>query len=220
MLAPFFTADAWHDGDRTFFVEATAYPGSGRLIITGLKNNDPDDGQIDVWNPRGYTFSALEKAIFWLESQQSTNWFQALPCGPQRLDLKRRVLINMEAVPGRKDKVERETLADVHIHFPQHLGSWKTGCAIVVALAQLMRGSRTKVKAWYTGCVQPCGRIFPMPGEEKEVTRQDFDVLVVPEYPGDEKWGYPKNIPEGKRVLGCAHASDVVKYIYRPEMFS
>jgi hypothetical protein len=203
--APFFTAHSWYNNDTITQVEATAYPGSGRLIITGLEQNDPKKGYIDTWNPRSCTYAALQRAMHYLESQQEERWFQQLPSGPRRLDLKRRMLI--------KDR--DEYLADIHIHFPQDIGSPTVGLAIAVALAQLMRGRKTKLRAWYRGCVQTCGTIFPVRACEEEVTREDVDVLIVPECMGDGKFGHPKNVPEGAQTVGFAFAAPVIEYIYQ-----
>lgn len=197
-------------------------PGSGRVIITGLEHLEIQEGQEVPASSRAKqaTRSALMRAIMWLTAQQDSEWFQGLPEGPRRYDIHRRVLIYGEE-KGRTGRVRRgaprEEPADMHVHFPLGTGSWLHGLAICVALAESMRGCRTKLTALYVGGVKTCGSLVRLHAQEETITREDFDVLIVPELPGQQKLGLPRSVPQGKQVVGFSHARQVLEYIFQED---
>jgi hypothetical protein len=213
----------WFGGDGVRDVECALMPGSGRIIITGLEEPDLLDGEEMSASSRAKaaTRSALMRAMQWLSAQQNTEWFRRLPEGPRRYDIKRGVLLIGEE-KGRTGRVRRggprEEPADMHVHFPLgRTGSWLHGLAICVALAESMRGCRTKLTALYAGGVEGCGSLVELHAQEETIKRDDFDVLIVPELPGEQKLGFPRSVPQGKQVVGFSHARQVLEYILQKD---
>lgn len=169
---------------------------------------------------KGATRGALLQVIQWLSLEQDSEWFQGLPGGPRRLDLNRRVIVYGEE-KGRAGRVKRgaprEEPADIHLHFADNPGSYIMGLAICVALAESMRGCRTKLRGLYVGGVQACGSLVRLHAQEERITRENFDVLITPELPGQQMLGFPSSIPQGKRVVGFAHARQVLEYILQKD---
>lgn len=196
-------------------------PGSGRLLITGYSKPDLEaSDEMSGSLAKGATRNALMQAIHWLYKEQDSEWFQRLPAGPRRLDLKRRVLMygEQKTRAGRATRgATKEELVDIFIHTPQNRGTWSMGLAICVALAESMRGCRTKLRAMYAGGVELCGRLHPLYAREERITRDDFDVLITTEIPGQQRLGFPCSAPAGLSMLGFAHAREVLEYIMQED---
>jgi hypothetical protein len=205
-------------------VEACIYPGRGRLVITGVEPEDPEGVVVSTDTAKAGSMNSVLQVIFWLCIQQGTEWFKQLPCGHKRLDLKTLVLRTTRSGKGqsRRRRTGRsaapegeETLVDLHLHLPRNHGSWACGLAIVAALVELMRGSRTKHHAMYAGGVLPSGSLAPAVVDKTPITRDDFNLLITTEHPNDERAGFPGEVPAGMTVVGFSHAKDAVEYMYK-----
>lgn len=106
----------------------------------------------------------------------------------------------------------------MHLHFLLSTGSWLHGLAICVALAESMRGCRTTLTALYVGGVQACGSLVQLHAQEETIAREDFDVLITAELPGQQKLGFPRSVPQGKQVLGFSHARQVLEYTFQEDL--
>lgn len=201
------------DAIRVNRVECCAYPGTGKIIITG---HEAPDFHVLAKSADG---SALAKencparhaaglVLVWLQHAQKEEWFRKLPQGCRTLNLSRMVLMNQT--------MEAEQKADLHINFPKDNGHMTgvVGTAVALALVQTVRGVSFSSLVGGFGEVTPYGVMLPCRWRHGPVMVEPLRAMLYAGYEGTESFSKVE-VMGGTLGKGVCNMQEATEYVFQ-----
>lgn len=208
------------DATRFHRVECCAYPGTGKIIITGHEAPDlhflakSADGSALAKPEEGPARHAAGSVLVWLQHAQKEQWFKDLPRGCRTLDLSRMVLMNKRA--GSEAMEEAEQKADLHINFPKDNGHMTgvVGTAVALALVQTVRGVSFSSLVGGFGEVTPYGVMLPCRWKDGPVVLEPLRAMLYAGYEGTESFSKIE-VKGGTLGKGVCNMQEATEYVFQ-----